>query len=953
MASVSFATSYEQVRRDQSGCPDAARPPSAPLRPPRNRCIFSCMDLDLVRIINRGRCFILVGAGPSCELGYPDWNSLCDNLAAAARQARPKFDETSYKAYYQSGKLPQAIGVVERHLGGREELCDVLRSVLRPKYTRGQVYDFITKWPFACYLTTNFDEELHKRLEPHGYILLGNEPKELAALRDMASKYIVHLHGSFKEPELMVLTGEDYFKFAYSTPGKLFRDRLAAIFATFDILILGYSLSDPDLIIPLTAAKEIGNPQTPIHMYVADATPAQQSEYLHNYNIRIHSYDNRSGDHSGLGRKLASLGKWIPSRDRRTIADHQESLPDADAAAALLIHRRLAFEKGIPQAELGNHFAPLVLQALIRLGGRATLSDLTQGEPIATIFSAKPMASLLPDVIHNLESTRQLSQDGEDIIITEEGRDAVESIYTIRDEEKRQSLKAFCDILKHLAPDATQGDIDRCTELMSRAVVSVFSARGLAIAKSILARQGISPAELTDILQYIVNSASELEVGDLRAAFIDAAHAFLVEPTPTQARFLESVSQGYFLYHLLGTDPHCHDAIHGMVENTTWVLDSSVLLPLLAVGCGMHDLLVGLQEELARRKVRLLTTKKLLQECVDHLNWARHNVPLQNCGMDPHFQAVALGADGSRQNLFIDGFIRYSSERAINSFNEYLDMVTPIAPTPTRIEKALEKRGIVVLSDDDIVPPIERVCLDFKELLKNIRTDREDHGTFRSELQVEAEAEVLWFIRTSIANESEQSVHQAERRYFMSTSGVLARVHGEGRIVWEPESLYRYLSSLPDQATKPDLLHRCLLIELYQSGINIIDRSKYSRFFSGAINSAVLSYAEQKSEYQRAVERQFAVRLDDDFQRLPDLEKPLFVAQMGVKVFETMKARADQLRNELDATQAQLRDLKRQRDKGWKQKQSRREKHAAATERNKLDPKRQRKLTRKNKGKGK
>ena len=37
---------------------------------------------ELVRAINSGRCFALVGAGASCELGLPTWRQLCELVMA-------------------------------------------------------------------------------------------------------------------------------------------------------------------------------------------------------------------------------------------------------------------------------------------------------------------------------------------------------------------------------------------------------------------------------------------------------------------------------------------------------------------------------------------------------------------------------------------------------------------------------------------------------------------------------------------------------------------------------------------------------------------------------------------------------------------------------------------------------------------------------------------------------
>jgi hypothetical protein len=39
---------------------------------------MSTIERDLVRAINSGRCFVLVGSGASCEIRLPTWHSLSE-----------------------------------------------------------------------------------------------------------------------------------------------------------------------------------------------------------------------------------------------------------------------------------------------------------------------------------------------------------------------------------------------------------------------------------------------------------------------------------------------------------------------------------------------------------------------------------------------------------------------------------------------------------------------------------------------------------------------------------------------------------------------------------------------------------------------------------------------------------------------------------------------------------
>ncbi len=36
------------------------------------------LDKRLIKAINSENCFVLVGAGPSCEMGYPSWGILAE-----------------------------------------------------------------------------------------------------------------------------------------------------------------------------------------------------------------------------------------------------------------------------------------------------------------------------------------------------------------------------------------------------------------------------------------------------------------------------------------------------------------------------------------------------------------------------------------------------------------------------------------------------------------------------------------------------------------------------------------------------------------------------------------------------------------------------------------------------------------------------------------------------------
>lgn len=227
--------------------------------------------------------------------------------------------------------------------------------------------------------------------------------------------------------------------------------------------------------------------------------------------------------------------------------------------------------------------------------------------------------------------------------------------------------------------------------------------------------------------------------------------------------------------------------------------------------------------------------------------------------------------------------------------------------------------------------------------------------TLRSNLQVEAEAEILQVIRRLKDGQYKPPVDgmQLERTYFLSQSRILDRIPPADPVSWTPEVLYRYIIALPGEKLSPDLLQRCLLQEYLGAGVTIVDKERYERFFGPSINAANTTYREERDKYLKQISTASAPDLDAAFEEIPDLEKPFFVQQMGWRIAEKEKTRADEAQKQAKfaATEAataeqELAQLKMQRDAKWRHRTEIRAKQLAAEERNARDPKHQRKRER-------
>src|ERR1017187_4368452 len=128
-------------------------------------------DERLAKAINSGRCFALIGSGPSCEMGYPSWKRLTEKLFEALKRQDLAEDPVVYERYIRTGKFPELFQLAEHDCGGRQALVEILKPILVAQPGQaGHIYDFLVRWPFACYLATNYDDELSDRLRRNQFI---------------------------------------------------------------------------------------------------------------------------------------------------------------------------------------------------------------------------------------------------------------------------------------------------------------------------------------------------------------------------------------------------------------------------------------------------------------------------------------------------------------------------------------------------------------------------------------------------------------------------------------------------------------------------------------------------------------------------------------------------------------------------------------------------------------
>jgi hypothetical protein len=363
-----------------------------------------------------------------------------------------------------------------------------------------------------------------------------------------------------------------------------------------------------------------------------------------------------------------------------------------------------------------------------------------------------------------------------------------------------------------------------------------------------------------------------------RSAFADLMIEILLNSNRAVKQYLGVLSQGYFAYHALALDQDCSDERLKLAKAKTWILDSSVMLALLAINSLNYDYARDLFHKMKQLGFQLTTTEKLLSELRDHAYWAIANFinePLDS----PRLLLAAQAGLGYKQNLFIDGFIKWSVNQGNPRLATYLteclgsDYAKDLLQA---IKIQVQSLGIEVREFSDWPSFTEQLFHDRDQLSQTIAASRKSKNLYTSIDQCDAEAEVILISKLIQAR-------------FLSQSSFLNQ-YTSLPIVWKPESMFRFLTLFSSVPSGNDMLYQCMTQDFYYAGFNIIDQQTIVNYASPLVHQARMKLIEQRSDYEKVLGEHKATELETEFEQTPDIQKPFYSMQFAFYVASQAQA---------------------------------------------------------------
>ena len=347
---------------------------------------------EVVELINSGEAWAFIGSGVSADAGYPTWDTLVHlALSSLPDDIKERVEaDPGYVRVLGVHDFPRALGRAVTIVGSRDWLDSALKTEFQSPRMPGTLAAMLAEWPFAGYITTNFDhliEQALAGLEEHGWVPIGNTDEECRKTSGNASRVVWHVHGDFEGLRgSPVVTDLDYDRI-YLEDGPLI-SALRALLQQRRVVFFGFGFRDPQVLTLLKRVGRLCHPARPAYAFLSDCDENDRKELLRDYNVDVIPYSAPSGAHTQLVEILQLYRALVLNRRLRFGKPKRQCPSFHPESTSLLTYNRLVLETNATVEESG-------VSALIRARILAILQNRENGSLADLANDLSPRVSLL------------------------------------------------------------------------------------------------------------------------------------------------------------------------------------------------------------------------------------------------------------------------------------------------------------------------------------------------------------------------------------------------------------------------------------------------------------------------------------------------------------------------------------------------------------------------------
>lgn len=933
------------------------------------------MDQILIDYLKSGKAWVLVGSGPSVEMGYPTWKNLAE---AALREVQINSDKASIQKIESNitkNNFPMAFENAKKALGG-PRLFQVLENSLRPS-KEGVIYELIAKWPVPVYLTTNYDNEISKHLAAKGetYLDYSSTEDHFAYLIPSLEGAVVKIHGDLRTEKGLILTHEHYQKIMNHEGWNYWRTKMTSLFQMIPIIIIGHSLSDPNIKHILSCAKAGSGVAMPICWIAPDEKPDDIRTYLEKYRIRIISYSNTDGSHRNLRKLIEMISDFLPDRLSITLSSEvieqtESPLGNSAASPGFFVYNKLSTFKEVESKR--KDVVLSVIEAVIPELKKIGTFDLNKalniaGWPEETILETTFRDELAKEAVN---CGLLITTDNKFFIVNPASETLLLEKQKNFEHLRSRFIQSLYIRLKRDYQMLSDSDAEQVALDIEKSIINYFQKCGLTFASLLFSQNRQRKIVPTLILRHLKELSARYDDFLKRQAFIAISIDAFARAESAEKEYLGRISHGFLAFHAFGVFGDLAAERLEEAKKTVWVVDSNVQIYALALQSSFNSVYRNMFKRLKELGIRFFSTESLLSETSQHL-WFASDV-IKKHGPDSREVLAAAAGDlpYRKSNEFLQGFLNWQAAGNAKDWEAYMySIFNSHKPTRNDMSLALVKLGIEVFKISDwpgfqnirdfglIDQYIDKISEKIRGYFKTDDfSDLDSYFYLDSHKKAKPEAEAMLIVK----NERDGKYYMLSDNdilspsWFISQTSLLNIIEPGLVITWQPVAFVQFSSSLISTPPNTFEAFQTILMNIAQSGISLLDDKVISAAFGGVIDEIRLNLKEQKEKYQASLGDKYGESIETVLDRLPLRYQPLAAVQLAderaqVEEEKRRSAEKDKIKAErkTESLECELRKVEKFRIKMQKKKQVAKSKDKKQKARSKSNKRKKRRSKRK------